>query len=93
MLRKLIQSVHNVCQALEDLEFKEKQSYDGIKEDLERMNSEWQNLEKRTLEKIEETEEYFTKLLADGEPEGTVLENTREVGEQFSKEFGALYER
>ena len=81
----------NAYQALEDLEFKEKQSYDEIKEDLDGMNSEWKELEERTLTKIDETEEYF-KSSAGKEPEGAELEKFRSKGEQLSEEFKALFD-
>ncbi|XP_068762657.1 uncharacterized protein [Montipora capricornis] len=84
IMQRLKESMFNAKQTFE-------QSYDDTKENLDRMNSEWEELEKRTLTKIDETEEYFESS-AGKEPEGAELEKIRSKGEQLSEEFEALYQ-
>lgn len=79
-------------QALTDLESKENLSYDEIKDDLDQMSSEWENLHKKTLPKIEETLEYFSRF-TDNEPEKSEVDNITKRAEKFRREFQALSTR
>lgn len=79
-------------QALTDLESKENLSYDEIKDDLDQMSSEWENLHKKTLPKIEETLEYFSRF-TDNEPEKSDVDNITTIAEMLRGEFQALSTR
>ena len=50
----------NGYQELTDLESNENLSYEGIKKDLDKISSDWEDLEKETSSTLEETMEYFT---------------------------------
>ena len=57
---KIMECFTNGYQELTDLESNENLSYEGIKKDLDKISSDWEDLEKETSSTLEETMEYFT---------------------------------
>ena len=49
-------------QALTNLESNENLSYEGIKNDLDNITYDWEDLEKETSSTLKETVEYFTQF-------------------------------
>lgn len=81
----------NVYQKVRDLEAKEKEEYDKLLGDIKKMEK-WEDLEKETREKVNETEEFFEQF-QNNEPDGSLLELIKESASKLNKAFSDLLER
>ncbi|CAH3044707.1 unnamed protein product [Porites lobata] len=82
----------NGYQALTDLESKENLSYEGIKNDLDKISSGWEDLEKETLSTLKETMEYFTQL-TESEPKKSEAETILTRAKLLEEKFRTLLAR
>ena len=79
----------NGYQALTDLESKENLSYEGIKNDLDKISSDWEDLEKETSSTLKETMEYFTQF-TENEPKGSEVETILTRAKLLEEKFRTL---
>lgn len=82
----------NGYQALTDLESKENLSYEGIKKDLDKISSDWEDLEKETSSTLKETMEYFTQF-TENEPKESEVETILTKAKPLEENFRTLLTR
>ena len=82
----------NGYQALTDLESKENLSYEGIKNDHDKISSGWEDLEKETLSTLRETMEYFTQF-TENEPKESEVETILTRAKLLEEKFRTLLTR
>lgn len=82
----------NGYQALTDLESKENLSYEGIKRDLDKISSDWEDLEKETSSTLKETMEYFTQF-TENEPKESEVETILTKAKPLEENFRTLLTR
>lgn len=82
----------NGYQALRDLESKENLSYEGIKRDLDKISSDWEDLEKETSSTLKETMEYFTQF-TENEPKESEVETILTKAKPLEENFRTLLTR
>lgn len=82
----------NGYQALTDLESKENLSYEGIKKDLDKISSDWEDLEKETSSTLKETMEYFTQF-TENEPKESEVETILTKAKRLEENFRTLLTR
>ena len=82
----------NGYQALTDLESKENLSYEGITNDLDKISSGWEDLEKETLSTLKETMEYFTQF-TENEPKESEVETILTRAKLLEEKFRTLLTR
>lgn len=89
---KLLECFTDGYQALTDLESTEGLSYHDIKQDLEQMKIEWEDLEKETVPKINETVEYFNRF-TQNEPQEAEVDKITERANELKNDFETLSQR
>ena len=82
----------NGYQALTDLESNENLSYEGIKKDLDKISSDWEDLEQETSSTLKETMEYFTQF-TENEPKESEVETILTRAKLLEENFRALFTR
>ena len=89
---KIMECFTNGYQAITDLESKENLSYEGIKNDLDKISSDWEDLEKETLSTLKETMEYFTQF-TENEPKESEVETILTRAKLLEEKFRTLLTR
>ena len=82
----------NGYQALTNLESNENLSYEGIKEDLDNISSDWEDLEKETLSTLKETMGCFTQF-TENEPKESEVETILTITKLLEEKFRTLLTR
>ena len=82
----------NGYQALTDLESQENLSYEGIKNNLDNISSDWEDLEKETSSTLKETMEYFTQF-TENEPKESEVESILTRATLLEEKFRTLLTR
>ena len=82
----------NGYQALTNLESNENLSYEGIKEDLDNISSDWEDLGKETLSTLKETMECFTQF-TENEPKESEVETILTITKLLEEKFRTLLTR
>ncbi|CAH3015201.1 unnamed protein product, partial [Porites evermanni] len=86
---KIMECFTNGYQALTNLESNENLSYEGIKEDLDNISSDWEDLEKETLSTLKETMECFTQF-TENEPKESEVETILTITKLLEEKFRTL---
>ena len=89
---KIMECFTNGYQAITDLESKENLSYEGIKNDLDKISSDWEDLEKETSSTLKETMEYFTQF-TENEPKESEVETILTRAKLLEEKFRSLLSR
>ena len=89
---KIMECFTNGYQAITDLESKENLSYEGIKNDLDKISSDWEDLEKETSSTLKETMEYFTQF-TENEPKESEVETILTRAKLLDEKFRSLLTR
>ena len=89
---KIMECFTNGYQAITDLESKENLSYEGIKNDLDKISSNWEDLEKETSSTLKETMEYFTQF-TENEPKESEVETILTRAKLLKEKFRGLLTR
>ena len=89
---KIMECFTNGYQAIIDLESKENLSYEGIKNDLDKISSDWEDLEKETSSTLKETMEYFTQF-TENEPKESEVETILTRAKLLEEKFRSLFTR
>ena len=89
---KIMECFTNGYQAITDLESKENLSYEGIKNDLDKISSDWEDLEKETSSTLKETMEYFTQF-TENEPKESEVETILTRAKLLEEKFRTLLTR
>ena len=89
---KIMECFTNGYQALTNLESNENLSYEGIKNDLDKISSDWEDLEKETSSTLKETMEYFTQF-TENEPKESEVETILTRAKLLEENFRSLLTR
>ena len=89
---KIMECFTNGYQALTNLESNENLSYEGIKNDLDKISSDWEDLEKETSSTLKETMEYFTQF-TENEPKESEVETILTRAKLLEEKFRSLLTR
>ena len=89
---KIMECFTNGYQALTNLESNENLSYEGIKEDLDNISSDWEDLEKETLSTLKETMGCFTQF-TENEPKESEVETILTITKLLEEKFRTLLTR
>ena len=89
---KIMDFFTNGYQALTDLESNVNLSYEGIKNDLDKISPDWEDLGKETSSTLKETMEYFTQF-TENEPKESEVETILTRAKLLEEKFRILLTR